>query len=161
MNLEEFSAEVERELTARGLKGVQQDGRVSVIPDSRTIRYYTTLGLLDRPLISGRQGRYGRRHLLQLLAIKVLQAADLPLAEIQARLYGRSDSELEAIIGSIDIGKPDRVKAVKWQEVVIEPGLRLMAEEGWEPSDSIDDLKEKIGAALAVLGKSRHSSSKR
>ncbi len=161
MNLEEFSAEIERELTARGLKDMQQDGRVSVIPDSRTIRYYTTLGLLDRPLISGRQGQYGRRHLLQLLAIKVLQAADLPLAEIQARLYGRSDPELEAIIESIDIGKSERVNVVGWQEVVIEPGLKLMAEEGWALSDSLEDLKEKIGTALTVLGKSCHKNGKR
>lgn len=161
MNLEEFSAEVERELTVRKLKSVQQDGRVSEIPDSRTIRYYTTLGLLDRPLVKGRQGQYSRRHLLQLLAIKVLQAANLPLAEIQARLYGRSNQELEAIINSVDIQQSHKVKIVEWQEVVIEPGLRLMAEEGWTPSGRLDDLREKLGTALAVLSKGRHENGKR
>lgn len=161
MNLEELSAEVERELTVRRLKSVQQDGRVSKVPDSRTIRYYTTLGLLDRPLVNGRQGQYSRRHLLQLLAIKALQAANLPLAEIQARLYGRSDQELEAIVASVEVQQSEKVKVVGWQEVVIEPGLRLMVEKGWTPSTSIDDLKERVGIALAMLSKSCHENGDR
>jgi DNA-binding transcriptional MerR regulator len=70
-------------------------GRVRDVPDLRTIRYYTTLGLLDRPAaLRGRTALYGRRHLLQLLAIKRLQAQGLSLAAIQRRLIGLSDSAL-------------------------------------------------------------------
>ena len=36
--------------------------------------------------------------MLQLLAIKALQALDLPLAEIQQRLYARSDAELKGLV---------------------------------------------------------------
>ena len=51
------------------------NGRVREIPDRRTIRYYTTLGIVDRPLeMQGRSAFYGQRHLLQLVAIKRLQA---------------------------------------------------------------------------------------
>src|SRR5438552_3672254 len=98
--LEELSNEVARRLAELGLLEAQADGRVSAVPDARTVRYYTTLGVLDRPAIAGRQARYGRRHLLQLLAIKALQGASLPLGEIQARLYGRSEAELEATIAA-------------------------------------------------------------
>src|SRR5438270_2788419 len=99
--LEELSAEVERLLSARGLLSAQGDPRVSAAPDARTVRYYTTLGLLDRPAIIGRQARYSARHLHQLLAIKALQAAGLPLAQIQERLFGRSDAELQRLVASL------------------------------------------------------------
>src|SRR5689334_22778747 len=105
LTLEELSSEAERLLEEQGLIDVQQDGRVSAAPDARTIRYYTTLGLLDRPRMVGRQAQYGRRHLLQLLAIKALQGVSLPLSEIQARLYSRSDRELEAILASMSDGR--------------------------------------------------------
>src|SRR5437588_1067937 len=71
------------------------NGRVRDVPDRRTIRYYTTLGLLDRPLeMRGRTALYGRRHLWQLVAIKRLQARGLSLAEVQQRLVGLNDSAL-------------------------------------------------------------------
>jgi DNA-binding transcriptional MerR regulator len=74
------------------------NGRVRQIPDQRTIRYYTTLGLIDRPAqMRGRTALYGRRHLLQLVAIKRLQARGLTLAELQERLLGLSNTELETI----------------------------------------------------------------
>src|SRR5260221_5766148 len=100
-SLEELSTEVERLLALRGLLSAQGDPRVSAVPEARTVRYYTTLGLLDRPAIVGRQARYSDRHVAQLMAIKALQAVELPLAAIQQRLYGRSDAELLALVGSL------------------------------------------------------------
>jgi hypothetical protein len=71
------------------------NSRVREIPDQRTIRYYTTLGLLDRPAeMRGRTALYGRRHLMQIVAIKRLQARGLSLAEIQQRLYGITNAAL-------------------------------------------------------------------
>ena len=62
------------------------------------LRYYTTLGLLDRPVeVRGRVAYYGRRHLLQVVAVKRLQAAGASLAEVQRRLAGASTADLEAI----------------------------------------------------------------
>jgi DNA-binding transcriptional MerR regulator len=81
--------------------GVEQtNGQVSAAPTERTLRYYRTRGLLDPP--AGHRGRtalYVRRHVLQVLAIKRLQAADVPLHEIQQQLLGRSDAELAGIAG--------------------------------------------------------------
>lgn len=76
----------------------QASSRVTEVPDVRTIRYYTTLGLLDRP--SGMRGRtalYAPRHLWQLVAIKRLQADGRSLAEIQAELAGAPDATLRRI----------------------------------------------------------------
>src|SRR5919202_1029774 len=71
----------------------QASGRVREVPDRRTIRYYTTLGLVDRPAaVRGRTALYSTRHLLQLVAIKRLQARGLTLAEVQRRLLGLTDS---------------------------------------------------------------------
>ena len=74
------------------------NGRIRGIPDTRTIRYYTTHGLLDGPVeFKGRTALYGRRHLLQLVAIKRLQARGTALTEVQSRLVGASDEELVAL----------------------------------------------------------------
>jgi DNA-binding transcriptional MerR regulator len=74
------------------------NGRVREIPDQRTIRYYTTLGLLDRPAeMRGRTALYGRRHLLQLVAIKRLQARGLSLSAIQQQLLGLGDAALRRL----------------------------------------------------------------
>jgi DNA-binding transcriptional MerR regulator len=160
MLLEELSTRVAAELAERGLWGAAADARVSAAPDARTVRYYTTLGLLDRPVIEARQARYGERQVLQLLAIKALQAFDLPLAEIQQRLYGRSDAELKALVESLGAearqhaGAARReglVPALRLREVALEPGVRLIVEEGWKPRDSAA-LEQKIRAALAALG---------
>ncbi|MQA80676.1 MAG: MerR family transcriptional regulator [Streptosporangiales bacterium] len=97
-SLEELADGVGRALDALRL-GVP-NARVRARPDPRTIRYYTQLGLVDRPLpAAGRQARYGRRHLLQVVAVKRLQAAGVSLAEIQRRLTGAADEELYAAIG--------------------------------------------------------------
>jgi len=76
----------------------QRSGRVRDVPDQRAIRWYTTLGLVDRPAaMRGRTALYGRRHLLQLVAVKRLQAEGRSLAEIQVELAAAGDERLERI----------------------------------------------------------------
>jgi len=157
LTLEDLAREVARLVDERGLRGAQTDGRVSEVPDGRTIRYYATLGLVDRPRVEGRQARYGRRHLLQLLAIKALQGRSLPLAEIQARLYARTDKELESLVESL--GAPPTwhppPRAVVWREVPVEPGLKVMVEESWVPPADTSALVRRIGAAFEALREPR------
>src|SRR4051812_19287830 len=72
--------------------------RVREVPDRRAIRWYATIGLVDRPLgFRGRTALYGPRHLLQLVAVKRRQADGRSLAEIQSELTGASDAALAAI----------------------------------------------------------------
>jgi hypothetical protein len=74
------------------------NGRVRDVPDRRAIRWYTTTGLVDRPLgMRGRSALYGPRHLLQLVALKRRQAAGRTLAQIQAELGGASDADLARV----------------------------------------------------------------
>ena len=68
------------------------------MPNERLVRWYVTVGLVDPPLSRrGRVARYGRRHLLQLVAVKRRQAEGRSLAEIQAELAGATDEALAAV----------------------------------------------------------------
>lgn len=94
--LDELATRAAAVLSAAGTEA--PSARVTPRPDPRMLRYYTTLGLLDRPLeVRGRTAYYGRRHLLQVVAIKRLQAAGASLADVQGRLAGASTAELERI----------------------------------------------------------------
>src|SRR5271169_6575213 len=82
----------------------QANGRVRDLPDRRTIRYYTTLGLIDRPAaMRGRTALYGLRHLLQLVAIKRLQANGLSLAAVQQRVVGLSNAALRRLAEAMSL----------------------------------------------------------
>jgi DNA-binding transcriptional MerR regulator len=96
---DEFSLE-ELVATAKAiLEGVayrSTDGRVAMIPDARTVRYYQTVGVLAKPLrYEGRSAVYGYHHLLQLIAVKLLQAQGLSLAQIQNVMIQLSLKDLE------------------------------------------------------------------
>lgn len=81
---------------------VRTDRRVREVPDVRTVRWYQTTGLVDRPVaVRGRTALYGRRHLLQLLAIKRLQAEGRSLAEIQAELAGAPETSLATLASEV------------------------------------------------------------
>lgn len=93
--LDELSARVSAALGSAEVD--QKNGQVSEVPNARTIRYYATIGLLDRPYAAGRGVRYGRRHLLQLVAIKRLQSQGKVLAEVQKELLALSGAALEKL----------------------------------------------------------------
>jgi hypothetical protein len=81
-----------------GDRPLRTSGRVRDVPNERLIRWYGTVGLVDPPLSRrGRVARYGRRHLLQLVAVKRRQAEGESLAEIQVELAGLTDEALAAI----------------------------------------------------------------
>ena len=95
-NIAELGAAVERSLAVD--YGGARNGQVRDVPDARTIRYYASLGLVDAPAeMRGRTAFYGRRHLLQVVAVKRLQAAGKALVEVQQQLVGLTDAALEAI----------------------------------------------------------------
>ncbi len=112
--LDELCARVALALSS-GYEG-QSNGQVREVPDGRTIRYYATLGLVDRPAeFRGRTALYGRRHLLQAVAVKRLQARGLPLVRVQVELLGlspralaRLDTVRVALCG-VEAGQPGAV----------------------------------------------------
>ena len=97
-----FTIEQLRTLVARALQTGSytpaESKRVRAVPDKRTIRYYTTLGLIDRPAeMRGRTAFYADKHVLQLVAIKRLQGRSLTLSDIQKRLLGATEKQLKEL----------------------------------------------------------------
>lgn len=77
-----------------------KNGQVRAVPDDRTIRYYGTIGLLDRPAaMRGRTALYGTRHLAQVVAIKRLQSTGKSLGEIQELWPTLDDANLARMSG--------------------------------------------------------------
>lgn len=167
--LEELVTRVTHELAARGLLGAQRDGRVAAAPDARTVRYYQSIGLIDRPRVAGREARYMERQRLQLLAIKALQTRGVPLADVQKRLYGRSDAELAACVAeaiSAPVTAPGKATPTSRTaaepagvthlvEIQMAPGVRLVINTGAEPPADTASLQEAIVAALAAWQRTR------
>jgi len=92
---------------APGAAAPRANGRVRDVPNERLIRWYATVGLVDPPLTrKGRVARYGKRHLLQLVAVKRRQAEGRSLAEIQEELAGATDAALAAVAAIPDSGAP-------------------------------------------------------
>ena len=68
-------------------------GQAGEVVTERNIRFYRTTGLVDAP----EGGGYGEKHLLQIIAIRILQAQGLPLRRIRELLFGRSLAELREV----------------------------------------------------------------
>jgi DNA-binding transcriptional MerR regulator len=114
--IQQLSAEVARALAVDYVGA--RSGRIRDVPDLRTIRYYTTLGLLDRPAeMRARTALYGRRHMLQLVAIKKLQALGLSLAQVQQRMSGASEAMLVRLAGALPELSEDQESASRPQSV--------------------------------------------
>jgi len=108
--LDELAARVAEALHGPAYPGAP-NGRVRDVPDARAIRWYSTIGLVDRP--SGMRGRtalYGPRHLLQLVAVKRRQAQGHKLADIQAELAGAPDEDLRRIAQLRVVPNPPRAQ---------------------------------------------------
>ena len=95
--ISELVEEVERRIAALPKP---QNGQVRAVPDDRTVRYYGTIGLLDRPAaMRGRTALYNKKHVAQVVAIKRLQTMGRSLAEIQALWPTLDDATLSRMSG--------------------------------------------------------------
>ena len=123
--IHELTAQIERELAVDYEGAIS--GRVRDIPDTRTIRYYTTLGLLDRPAeMRGRTALYAGGICSSSWPSRSLQAEGLSLTQVQERMAGATDRLLESLAGlranSQPKGETLRPRAVRkrLQRVVLE-----------------------------------------
>jgi hypothetical protein len=131
--------------------------RIREAPNERLIRWYATVGLVDPPLSRrGRIALYGRRHLLQLVAIKRRQAEGRSLAEIQAELAGAADKQLEAIAqvaarpsgeeqADSDPSGPDHAGVTGPGPMDVTPPVRFWARSAAEPSGGIGPPPDPAG----------------
>ncbi len=101
------------------------DERVRAVPDVRTLRYYQTLGLLPKPArYKGRTALYGFEHLLRVVAIKLLQAREQSLAQIQRSLQAATAQQLEAAVReALGAGPPAEPAQRPLLSVMVRPGV--------------------------------------
>lgn len=98
VGLLEFARVGEQILAEMGLE--QARGTVTSVPDERTIRYYMAEGLIQTPgEKQGTASLFGYLNLLQLLTVKKLQAEHLPIRKIRELVAGKSEQELEMLLG--------------------------------------------------------------
>jgi len=124
IGLPEFAQTAERILLELDLE--QERGTVTNVPDERTIRYYLAEGLIQPP--EEKQGTasvFGYMNLLQLVAVKKLQVEHLPIRKIRELVAGKSEQELEALLG---IGGPSGKKssqseAKRYLESLLAPSM--------------------------------------
>jgi DNA-binding transcriptional MerR regulator len=129
------------------------NGRVRDVPNERLVRWYVTVGLVDPPLSRrGRVARYGRRHLLQLVAVKRRQAEGRSLAEIQAELAGATDETLAAVARLTDASPAP-------QAAPAAPGApdRFWARQPREPRPAAPDADRPDQAGPAAAGPAGHT----
>jgi DNA-binding transcriptional MerR regulator len=113
----ELAGEAARILSESGL--AQQRGTVSEVPDERTIRYYLTEGLISpAEEKQGTASVFSHRHLLQLLVVKKLQSEHLPIRKIRELVAGRTEQELERLLGA-EGGTAVRNEALSYLETLL------------------------------------------
>jgi DNA-binding transcriptional MerR regulator len=126
VGLPEFARVAEGILGELGIE--QERGTVSLVPDERTIRYYLSEGLIQAT--DEKQGTasvFGYLHLLQLVAIKKLQAEHLPIRKIRELVGGKDEQELESLLGlTSSTGSKNRSsEAKRYLESLLTPAMSL------------------------------------
>ena len=127
-----------------------RNGQVRAVPDERTVRYYATLGLLDRPAaMRGRIALYDRRHLAQVVAIKRLQSAGRTLAEIQALWATLDDETLARMSGVALPAKPREARNEFWKTA---PVARVVTREPAPPpaAPAAVELRVQLAPEVAL-----------
>jgi DNA-binding transcriptional MerR regulator len=184
VGLPEF-ARVSGQLVA-DLQLEQQRGTVTSVPDERTIRYYLAEGLIQTP--EERQGTasvFSYLNLLQLLTVKKLQAEHLPIRKIRELVAGKSEQELETLLGvrgpsgkkteakrylesllapapaalpTEDAAPPPQhldASSHSWQRVEIEPGLELHIRADYSPPATTGKTRSLLERAIHRLRRLR------
>jgi DNA-binding transcriptional MerR regulator len=184
VGLPEF-ARVSGQLVAE-LQLEQQRGTVTSVPDERTIRYYLAEGLIQTP--EERQGTasvFSYLNLLQLLTVKKLQAEHLPIRKIRELVAGKSEQELETLLGvrgpsgkkteakrylesllapaptappmETAAAPPQHLDAspASWQRVEIEPGLELHIRSDYSPPATTGKTRSLLERAIHRLRRLR------
>jgi len=68
--------------------------------NERTVRYYVTEGLVDKPLRIGRDAEYSYRHLLQFLVSRYLVNGGYPMAKVAPFIDAKRIDELELFLSN-------------------------------------------------------------
>ena len=149
MTLQELVSEVAIRIAALP---APRNGQIRAIPDDRTVRYYATIGLLDRPAaMRGRTALYGPRHVAQVVAIKRLQAMGRSLSEIQTLWPTLDDHTLTRMSGvELTAAEPATGRVAFWKRAPALPAAAPAEVAGTVPGLEVQVPVPVRGAAAAL-----------
>jgi hypothetical protein len=144
---------------AAGLRPTNASARAA--PSARSVRFYVSSGLLDRPEGTGTAATYNYRHLLQLLAIKIRQREGQTLDLIRGEMREVTGDALERRVASwlapalLNAGgmaasiDPDD-QEWSWRRVPVVDGVELHVRDDLPAAreDAILAMREAVRAAL-------------
>lgn len=107
---------------------------------ARTLRSWVRSGILSKPLGRGRAARYDESHLLRARVARQLRSERLSLRAVRARMSGRSEAELRALLpvratvlradAMPPAPTPPSYPSTVWETVRLMDGLMLMVDAG-------------------------------
>ena len=113
----------------------------------RTVRYYIQLGLVDRPIGETKAAHYLSKHLDQLLRVKKLTEARVPLDQIRQLIEAGEDE-----VVSTSRRQPGSLQVKT--HLYISPGIELLIsaeESGLKPEQMRDLLKTVMRETERIL----------
>jgi DNA-binding transcriptional MerR regulator len=121
-----------------------QQLRAAAGVSARTLRHWTKLNLLPKPLGRGRAARYEESHLIRAQVIRQLRGVGASLPEIKKRLTGLSEQAVRALLtpeasaaypGGVPLSPPEpSYPFTSWEVVQLTAGLVLMVDAQRGPS---------------------------
>ncbi|MFI5239906.1 MAG: MerR family transcriptional regulator, partial [Gemmatimonadales bacterium] len=133
-------------------------------PSARSVRFYVSAGLIDRPDGTGTAATYHYRHLLQLLTVKVRQREGQSLEAIKREVRTLTGDVLEKrVAGSLEpalIVRADVValrddEPMAWRRVSVADGIELHVREDSVAAedDTVMAMREAVRAAIGRNGR--------
>ena len=158
-NARGLAAHVTALVDSAGLRPTNASARAA--PSARSVRFYVSHGLLDRPEGAGTAATYGYRHFLQLLAIKIRQREGQTLETIKREMKDMTGDALErriaqslapALVANPVSARSEDDTPVSWRRMVVAEGVELHVR-GDSPSSNEDALVAMREAVRAALGR--------
>ena len=158
-NARGLAAHVTALVDAAGLRPTNASARAA--PSARSVRFYVSHGLLDRPEGVGTAATYGYRHFLQLLAIKIRQREGQTLESIKREMKDVTGDALErrvaqslapALVGAPAVADADDDSPALWRRLPVSDGIELHVR-GDSPAAREDALVAMREAVRAALGR--------
>jgi hypothetical protein len=157
-NARGLAAHVTALVDATGMRPTNASARAA--PSARSVRFYVSNGLLDRPEGTGTAATYNYRHLLQLLAIKIRQREGQTLETIKREMKEVTGDLLERRIaqslapalgaGADTVAAREDDRPHVWRRVLVADGIELHVREDSAAAgdDAVVAMREAVRAAL-------------
>ena len=158
-NARGLAAHVTALVDSAGLRPTNASARAA--PSARSVRFYVSHGLLDRPEGAGTAATYGYRHFLQLLAIKIRQREGQTLETIKREMKDVTGDALErriaqslapALVANPVSPRTEAEAPVAWRRMPVAEGVEIHVR-GDSPSSNEEALVAMREAVRAALGR--------